>query len=55
LARLGELTALVLDFVEQAHIFDGNHCLISERGYQLNLFTLLHLVDIKCFNRCLVP
>ena len=32
-----ELPALVLDFVEQPHILDGNHRLIGERGDQLDL------------------
>jgi hypothetical protein len=30
LARDLELPALVLDFIEQAHILDGNHSLVSE-------------------------
>jgi len=37
LACLLELTVLVLDFVEQPHVFDGDHRLICEIGHQLDL------------------
>ena len=37
LARLGELTVLVLDFVEQPHVLDRDHCLVGEGLYQLDL------------------
>ena len=37
LTRLGKLPALVLDFVEQPHILDGDSGLVSERGDQLDL------------------
>ena len=37
LARLGELPALVLDFFEQSHVLDGDHCLVGEGGEQLDL------------------
>ena len=37
LARLGELAALVLDFVEQPHVLDGDHRLVGEGGDQLDL------------------
>ena len=37
LARLRELAALVLDFVEQAHVLDGDHRLVGEGGDQLDL------------------
>ena len=30
MARFGELTVLVLDFVEQPHVFDRNHRLVGE-------------------------
>jgi hypothetical protein len=30
LARLGELPALVLDFVEQSHVLDRDHRLVGE-------------------------
>jgi hypothetical protein len=38
LACLCELTALVLDFLEQADVFDGDHRLVGESLNQLNLF-----------------
>src|SRR5262249_5388360 len=38
LARLLELAALVLDFVEKAYVFDGNHRLVGEGLDQLDLF-----------------
>ena len=37
LARLGELPALVLDFVEQPHVLDRDHCLVGKRRHQLDL------------------
>jgi hypothetical protein len=37
LARQLQLAALVLDFVEEAHIFDGDHRLISKGLDQLDL------------------
>ena len=37
LARFRELPALVLDFVEQPDIFDGDRRLIGERGSKLDL------------------
>jgi hypothetical protein len=37
LARLRELAAFVLDFLEQPHVLDGDHRLISEGGDQLDL------------------
>jgi hypothetical protein len=37
LARLFKLPALVLDFIEQPHILDGDHRLVGERFNQLNL------------------
>src|SRR6516162_3884679 len=37
LARLPELPALVLDFVEQPHVLDCDHRLIGERGDHLDL------------------
>ena len=37
LTRLGELSALVLNFVEQPDIFDCDYRLISEGGQQLDL------------------
>ena len=37
LARLGELAALVLDFVEQPHVLDRDHRLVGERRDQLDL------------------
>ena len=37
LARLFKLPALVLDFVEQPHIFDCNHRLVSEGLHQFDL------------------
>jgi hypothetical protein len=37
LARLRELAALVLDFIEQADVFDGDHSLVGEGGEQLDL------------------
>ena len=37
LARLGELAALVLDFVEQPHVLDRDHRLVGEGGDQLDL------------------
>jgi hypothetical protein len=35
LARLRQLPALVLDFVEQAHVLDRDHRLVGERRDQL--------------------
>jgi hypothetical protein len=37
LARLGELAALVLDFIEQPHVLDGDHSLVGEGLDQLDL------------------
>jgi hypothetical protein len=37
LARLFELTALVLDFVEEPHVLDGDHRLVGESLDQLDL------------------
>ena len=37
LARNFKLAALVLDFVEQADIFDGDHCLVGEGREQFDL------------------
>jgi hypothetical protein len=37
LTSLGELMALVLDFVEQANVLDRDHCLIGEGGGELDL------------------
>ena len=37
LARLGELAALLLDFVEQPHVLDGDRGLVGEGGHQLDL------------------
>ena len=37
LARLRELAALVLDFVEQPHVLDRDHRLVGEGGDQLDL------------------
>src|SRR5262245_33421441 len=37
LARLRQLSALVLDFVEQPHILDGDHRLVCEGLHQLDL------------------
>ena len=37
LARLRELAALVLDFVEQAHVLDRDHRLVGEGLDQLDL------------------
>ena len=37
LARLRELPALVLDFVEQPHVLDSDHRLVGEGGDQLDL------------------
>ena len=37
LARLGELPALVLDFVEQPHILNRDHRLVGEGLHQLDL------------------
>ena len=37
LACLRELAALVLDFVEQPHVLDGDHRLVGEGGDQLDL------------------
>jgi hypothetical protein len=37
LARLGELPALVLDFVEQPHVLDRNHRLVSEALQEFEL------------------
>jgi hypothetical protein len=38
LARLRQLPILVLNLVEQAHVFDGNHRLVGEGLNQLDLF-----------------
>ena len=40
LARLGELAALVLDFVEQAHVLDRDHRLVGEGRDQLRSASL---------------
>jgi hypothetical protein len=37
LARLRELPVLVLDFVEQTHVLNGNHCLVGEGREQFDL------------------
>src|SRR5262249_8198357 len=37
LARLGKLTALVLDFIEQPHVLDRDHSLVGEGRDQFNL------------------
>src|SRR5262249_6028962 len=37
LARLGKLAALVLDFVEQTHVFERNHRLVGKGRDKLNL------------------
>ena len=37
LARLRELPVLVLNFVEQTHVFNGDHRLVGEGGHQLYL------------------
>ena len=37
LARQLKLAALVLDFIEQPHVLDGDRSLVSERRYQLDL------------------
>src|SRR5262249_29879237 len=37
LARLFKLPTLVLDFIEQPHVLDGDHRLVGEGGGQLNL------------------
>src|SRR6516165_11782536 len=37
LARLRELAALVLDFIEQTHVLDGDHRLVGEGGGKLDL------------------
>src|SRR6516165_2981436 len=37
LACFGELAALVLDFVEQPHVFDGDGRLVGERGGEVDL------------------
>ena len=37
LARLCKLPALLLDFLEQAHVLDCNHCLVGESSNQLSL------------------
>ena len=37
-ARLLELSVLVLDFVEQAHVLDCDCRLVGKRGHQLDLF-----------------
>src|SRR6516165_965394 len=37
LARLGKLTALLLDFVEQPDILDSDYRLVGEVGQQLDL------------------
>ena len=37
LARLGELAALVLDFIEQPHVLDRDDRLVGEGGRQLDL------------------
>jgi hypothetical protein len=38
LTCFGQLPALVLDFVEQPYILDGDDCLVGKGGYQLDLF-----------------
>jgi len=38
LARLSKLAALILDFVKQPHVLDGDHCLIGEGRSQPDLF-----------------
>src|SRR5437016_476118 len=38
LARLRELSTLLLNFIEQAHILDGDHRLIGKRRAQFDLF-----------------
>src|SRR6266542_2686797 len=37
-ARLGKLTALVLDLLEQPHVLDGDNRLVSKRNGQFDLF-----------------
>jgi len=37
LARLRQLPALILDFIEQPHVLDCDHCLVGEGGEQLDL------------------
>src|SRR6516225_1522233 len=38
LARLFKLPALVLDFIEQAHVLNGDRCLVGKSCDQFNLF-----------------
>ena len=47
LARLFELPALVLDFVEQSHILDGDNGLVGERRHQLNLLSIEWLYSLS--------
>ena len=47
LARLRELAALVLDFVEQPHVLDRDHRLVGEGRDQLDL-----LVGERPHRRC---
>jgi hypothetical protein len=37
LACFGELTAFLLNFVEQSHVFDGDDRLVGKGGQQLHL------------------
>jgi hypothetical protein len=37
LARIRKLPALVLNFVEEADVLDGDHCLVGKRCHQLDL------------------
>ena len=52
LARDFELAALVLDFLEQPHVLDGDHSLVGEGGDQLDLLVgeWLHLRPRQCHN-----
>ena len=43
LARFGKLAALVLDFFEQPHVLDCDHCLVGEGGHQLDLLVAKRL------------
>src|SRR6266498_109018 len=38
LARLGQLAALILDFIEQPHVLDGDHRLVGEGRNKLDVF-----------------
>ena len=51
LARLGELAALVLDFVEQPHVLDRDHRLVGEGGDQLDLLVGEWLALPRCSTR----